>query len=122
MDSASHFCGARFMRDEMRGFMDRSATQIDDNSNFRKIIDELAGRFEAAWKTVVDAQEGVDISGYLPQGDPRLRAEVLRELIKIDLGERGRRKQLILLEQYLAKFPELGPGSSLPIPLVWEEY
>src|SRR5207249_6157325 len=43
-------------------------------------------------------------------------------LLRIDLEERWRRRNFILLEQYLDRFPDLGSGPELPATLILEEY
>jgi serine/threonine protein kinase len=81
-------------------------------------LQDLASRFEAAWK---DA-DTVDLAAYLPPVGHPLRSVALQELIKTDLEARWRRGQLIGVEAYLEKYPELGTVAVLPASLIYEEY
>jgi hypothetical protein len=78
----------------------------------------VADRFEEAWKGV----EAVDLERFLPPAGTPLRAAVLHELIKTELEVRCRRGRAVALEEYCSRFPELGPGASLPARLIYEEY
>ena len=79
---------------------------------------DLADRFHEAWQK----GEPADLGPFLPPpGDP-LRPLVLQELVVIDLEMHWRRGQARELEQYLAKYPELGPADALPAGLVFNEY
>jgi serine/threonine protein kinase len=78
----------------------------------------VADRFEEAWKGV----EAVDIARFLPPAGTPLRAAVLQELIKTELEVRCRRGLAVALEDYAARFPELGPAALLPARLIYEEY
>jgi serine/threonine protein kinase len=77
-----------------------------------------ADRFHAAW------QEGepADLMPFLPPAGTPLRVLVLHELITIDLEMRWRRNQRPRLEDYLEKYPELGPAPSQPAELIFQEY
>jgi serine/threonine protein kinase len=81
-------------------------------------LQEMASRFEAAWK---DA-ETVDLTSFLPPADDPLRRVALQELIKSDLEARWRRGQIIGIEAYLEKYPELGNVGVIAPSLVYEEY
>jgi hypothetical protein len=84
-------------------------------------LQELASRFEEAWREAAPAAS-LDLGRYLPPpGDP-LRPAALHQLIKSDLEIRWRRGQGVDLNFYLAQFPELGPAQALPAPLIYEEY
>src|SRR5262249_200731 len=72
-------------------------------------LQDLASRFEAAWKK----GDTVDLTAFLPPVNDPLRPVALHELIKTDLEARWRRDQVIGIEAYLEKFPELGDASSL---------
>src|SRR5262249_33816819 len=63
-----------------------------------------------------------DLSAFLPAVDDPLRQVALHELIKTDLEARWRRDQVIGIEAYLEKFPELGDAASLSTTLIYEEY
>src|SRR5262249_25240710 len=78
-------------------------------------IDDVADRFEAAWKQGPPPRLG-DFLG-AETGDRR-RA-LLEELLKIDLAYRWQNDDRRELEDYLDEFPELlGPGGTLPDHLV----
>jgi serine/threonine protein kinase len=81
-------------------------------------LQDMASRFEAAWK---DA-ESVDLTAFLPPADDPLRRVALYELIKTDLDARWRRGQIMGVEAYLEKFPELGNAAVLAPTLIYEEY
>lgn len=79
---------------------------------------EVVSQFERAWEQAND----VDLAGYLPpEGDPG-RPEALHELIKTEMEIRWRRGQSVILEQYLARFPELGTVDTITPQLIYEEY
>jgi serine/threonine protein kinase/formylglycine-generating enzyme required for sulfatase activity len=79
---------------------------------------ELVGRFEQAWREAGSA----DLAAFLPPPEDPLRPAALHELIKTELEIRWRRGLGGELEDYLKKFPELGPAESLPPQLIFEEY
>jgi formylglycine-generating enzyme required for sulfatase activity len=64
----------------------------------------------------------VDLDQFLPAPGDMLRSCILQELIKSELVHRWANGRGLLLEQYLEKFPELGPTTGLPSELVYEEY
>jgi serine/threonine protein kinase len=78
-------------------------------------IDDVADRFEAAWKQGPPPRLGNFLGA--ATGDRRLA--LLEELLKIDLAYRWRNGDRRNLEDYLDEFPELiGPGETLPDRLV----
>jgi eukaryotic-like serine/threonine-protein kinase len=90
-------------------------------------FDARIERFEAAWT----AGGAPRIEDYLTGGDLPRRGELLCELICLDLEYRwkagaagGLRASLSrpTLEDYVARFAELGPVASLPTDLIAEEY
>jgi tetratricopeptide (TPR) repeat protein len=111
-------------------------------------VEGLLERFELAWRrgTVPDLE--AFLPDALPDGEPLtapVREELLHELIKLDLEYRWRgagrltpglvssthptRRQgvcwlpdRLTLEDYAARFPELGPPDCLPLTLISEEY
>jgi serine/threonine protein kinase len=87
-------------------------------TNEWEFLHSCADRLEQAWKR----NATVDLGQFLPPPGDRLRALTLVELIKTDLEMRWRRGQIIGLETYLEKFPELGGPRNLPATLVFEEY
>jgi serine/threonine protein kinase len=80
-------------------------------------LDELADRFEDACR-----HGEARLEDFLPPAGDPLRPVALHELIKTDLGVRWRRGAGALLEDYLKRFPEMGPSGKLPASLVFEEY
>jgi serine/threonine protein kinase len=82
--------------------------------------EEVLARFEKVW------QEGGPprLEQYLPTAGPE-RRRLLEELVAIDLeyrwsNQRGGKPWG--LEDYIARFPELGPLDRLPLELILEEY
>jgi serine/threonine protein kinase len=57
-----------------------------------------------------------------PPSSPRERLIALHEMIKIELEFRWGQKRPATLEDYLRRFPELGPAATLPVELIFEEY
>src|SRR5262249_11131661 len=53
---------------------------------------------------------------------PRVRVAVLTELAILDLIQRWEHGEKPRVEDYLARFPELGPDDAVPIALIVEEY
>lgn len=81
-------------------------------------LQDLASRFEKAWGRA----DSVDLQAFLPPpGDP-LRRVALVELVKAELEIRWKRGQVVGLEAYLEKFPELGPAAQVSADLVYEEF
>ena len=94
-------------------------------SEFRRLTDaeweqlqDRADQFQGARLQEPD----LDWEPFLPPPGDRLRLPVLQELIKIDLDLRWQRGEQARLEEYAARFPELGPPDELPTDLVYEEY
>jgi serine/threonine protein kinase/formylglycine-generating enzyme required for sulfatase activity len=81
-------------------------------------LQDMASRFEAAWQQ----SETADLAAFLPPPGNPLRRVALLELIKTDLEARWRRNQIIGVEAYLEKFPELGNAAILAPQLIYEEY
>lgn len=52
----------------------------------------------------------------------RVRLAVLTELVLIDLGHRWGRGERPVIEDYIARFPELGPRGAVPAKLILEEH
>jgi len=62
-----------------------------------------------------------DLRRLVPQGTSSVRAALL-ELIALDLELRYQRKQGRPLEDYLQRYPEVGPPALLPATLIMHEY
>ncbi len=82
------------------------------------LLQSRLDKFESAWKHT----DSVDLTAYLPPPSNPLRAVYLRELVKSDLEARWRRKQPVLLDYYLEKFPELGDRDTVDLALIVEEF
>src|SRR3712207_3329106 len=85
-------------------------------------LQDLADRFEDAWKDVQGPDGAPDLANFVPPAGDLLRAAALQELIKTDLEIRWRRKEPCLLESYLSQFPELGTPDTVSPQLILEEY
>jgi len=85
-------------------------------------LQDLADRFEKAWKTQNESSKGVELAAYLPPAGDALRLQALHELVKIDLACRWERGLPNSLEDYLERFPELGPLEKVSPRLVFEEW
>jgi serine/threonine protein kinase len=81
-------------------------------------LQQLVEHFEASWKT----SASVDLATFLPAPSHPLRSLALQELIKTDLEIRWKRGQVIGLEAYLKRFPELATTAGLIPKLLCEEY
>lgn len=82
---------------------------------------EIADRFEKAWQED-QAGKTVDPAGFLPEAGDPLRPQALIALIGLDLEIRWKRGQVMSLDPYLDKFPELGSVATLSPKLIYEEY
>jgi serine/threonine protein kinase len=80
-------------------------------------LQELVDRFETA-----RAGGEVDLQAYLPPAAEPHRLAVLVELVKTDLEIRFRERNPLLLEDYVRRYPELGPLHGLPVSLLYEEF
>jgi hypothetical protein len=87
---------------------------LDDWDRLRDAAEQL----EAAWERGGDA----DLAAFLPPPGDRLRLPVLEELIKTELELRWSRGRSATLDDYLARFPELGGAAGVSPQLVYEEY
>jgi eukaryotic-like serine/threonine-protein kinase len=84
-------------------------------STFLDWIDDVADRFEAAWKHDVPPR----IADFLGAEESDRRSALLEELVKLDLEFRWQSGKRPRLEDYLAEFPGLvGPDGALPDHLV----
>ncbi len=81
-------------------------------------LQSLAEMLEEAWGKA----ENFDLAQLLPSADDPLRPVVLREFVKTELEIRWRKGSGWTLEQYLRKFPELGPADAPAAELLYEEY
>src|SRR5215471_9305765 len=83
-------------------------------------LNEQCEALERAWREADG--DFVDLGLFLPPVEDPLRRRFLLELIKTELEIRWRRNLPITLENYLARFRELGPIHTLPASLIYEEY
>src|SRR5438105_2366661 len=78
--------------------------------------------FIAAFESACVQGAEPDLAGYLPAADHPLRAEVLRELVRVALEHHSQRGQPVRADDYLRRFPELaGDGDGLAA-IAFEEY
>src|SRR5688572_23925458 len=94
--------------------------QVDSKQSSK--VKDLAERFNQAWEAQQDTSKGVDMTPFLPETSDSMRLPALCELIKTDLACRWERGLPISLEDYIEKFPELGPADKLTPMLVFEEF
>src|SRR5438477_8959166 len=106
----------------MGGVMDRPANLTHLSNEDWELLTDIAERFERAWQKAESASEAVDPNRFLPPRGHPLRTVALHALIRTDLENRWKRGRAADLEQYLEKFPELGPAKDLPPHLIHEEY
>jgi hypothetical protein len=83
--------------------------------------DQLQGLLSRFERGIQDS-DAADLARYLPPPEHNLRELALRELIKVDLEIRWKRKQHVTIEQYLARFPELRDSADAITSLLCEEY
>ncbi len=88
----------------------------------RRHVQDIVARFTETWRAADPLIESIDLLAFLPSPKDPLRIAVLSELIAVDLDMRYARNQLIDLEHYLLKFPELGTPSTVSPDLIYEEY
>lgn len=81
-------------------------------------LEDRADRFHAALR----AGSVTDWEPFLGQLPLRSRAAVLAELAIIDLGHRYGKGESPLVEEYVRRFPELGPTERVPQKLLLEEH
>lgn len=83
------------------------------------VLETRADRFHDAWRKGPVA----DWTPYLDGLTPRVRKEVLTELVLIDLGQRfARGDYAAAVEEYLSRFPDLGPRDDVPSKVIVEEF
>jgi serine/threonine protein kinase len=92
------------------------------SETMRSRVQQAAAEYVEAWRGYRQGIDEILLSTFLPASEDPLRGPVLRELLPIDLEQRRRRGEKILLEHYLANFPELGSAQDLPVELIAAEY
>src|SRR5262249_17344691 len=92
-------------------------------------LEDLLDRFEEAWQQQTPPRIEDFFSPARSSGkevSARARQLFLEELVKIDLGHRWRHKgsagNLLTLEAYVARFPELGQANGPDPELIAEQY
>ncbi len=85
----------------------------------RAMLSQRADEFYAA---LTRNQNPADWEQFLRDVPPRLRAVFLSELVIIDIVRRWTRGERPLVEQYVERFPELGPLDKVSPKLIAEEY
>src|SRR4051794_28221982 len=84
----------------------------------RAQLSARADQFHAALSRGVAGDWDTYLAG-LPE---HVRPAVLAELVIIDLGHRWARGERPRVEDYLQRFPELGPADQVPAAVVVEEH
>lgn len=85
----------------------------------RALLSQMADAFFTA---ISRGQTLADWEPFLSRAKPHLRLVFLAELVIIDIGQRWRRGERALVEQYIDRFPELGPLDKVSPKLISEEY
>jgi hypothetical protein len=73
-------------------------------------IDVACDRFEAAWKAALGGGARPIIEDYLADAPEAQRADLLRELVLVELYYRGRAGEQARPEDYRGRFPDLSEG------------
>jgi hypothetical protein len=81
-------------------------------------LQELADQLERD----LTKADSADLTRYLPPAGTPQRIVYLHELIKTELEIRCRRNKTVSLDDYVRRYPELGPADTLPPDLIFEEY
>jgi len=81
-------------------------------------VEAIVARFESLWKS----GRQPEIGALLPAAGEPHRRNVLGALIMADLRQRVRIGHAVRLEEYLERFPELGPVTELPWELIAAEW
>ncbi len=92
------------------------------SQEMRNQIQQITAEFAEAWQGCLHESGEVLLATFLPPCDDPLRRSILHELIPLDLEQRRKRGEQVLLENYLADFPELGAAAELPVELIGAEY
>jgi serine/threonine protein kinase len=92
------------------------------SETMRSRVQRAAAEYAEAWRGHRQGIDEILLATFLPGSDDPLRIPILLELLPIDLEQRRRRGEKILLEHYLANFPELGSAQDLPVELIAAEY
>src|SRR5262249_9862727 len=100
--------------------MSASVITPDDDDDEDKRF-ELSARADQFFAALTRGQAD-DWSPYLSGLSGEFRLAVLIELVLIDLGYRWGKGERPTIEQYVARFPELGPAHKVPAKLIVEEY
>lgn len=85
-------------------------------------LSQLAAQFHEAWKTHRDDPKAVDLAAFLPPSGDSLRSLALHELVPLDLAARWKAGVPLSLEDYVQRFPELGPLDAVSPRLIAEEH
>jgi hypothetical protein len=102
--------------------MDRPAELNSWSPENRALMQDILARFERDWQSSDERGTAVELSTYLPPRGHPLRRAALQELVLVDLEKRWRRGRPAALEQYVERYPELGPARELPPRLILGEY
>ena len=87
----------------------------------RSRVQQFAADYTEAWRDDPDGSGEILLANFLPHSQDPLRVPVLHQLIPIDLAQRRKRGEKVLLESYLKDYPELGTAAQLPAELIHAE-
>lgn len=82
----------------------------------------LSQRADAFFAAIARGHTPGDWEEYLRDLTPDKRLIFLCEFVTIDLSERWKRGERVVLERYVERFPELGPLDKVSVKLIAEEY
>jgi tRNA A-37 threonylcarbamoyl transferase component Bud32 len=72
-------------------------------------VDQVCDRFEAAWKAAGCMEQRPRIEDYVRDVPEPEHSALLRELLVLEMAQRGRAGETLRLEDYQARFPTLEP-------------
>src|SRR6476620_5447569 len=88
----------------------------------RSRLEQISQQFAAAWSARGSGGSEVYLAMFLPPAGDSLRTLTLHQLIAIDIENRWKRGENVVLENYLKTCPELGSADELPAELSCAEY
>src|SRR5687767_6113094 len=95
------------------------------SNDFHRLSDDEWNELQQRADRFADAlKKGMagDWSTFLADLEGKMRLALLGELVKIDLDHRWSRGEKPLIDEYVVRFPELGPLHAVPCDLIVEEF
>jgi len=89
--------------------------ELDDEG--RRVLEYLLVEFDQQWTENLLAERLRELAP-----DSQLRLPALVEMVKIDMERQWQRGRLLPVEEYLARYPELGAADGAPADLIQAEY